>query len=311
MVERDLSLAAYEEQPLHLLHLSARESVDALRAAQAKGVAATAEVTPHHLCLTDEAVRSLDSNVKMNPPLRSADDRAALIEGLRRRHDRLGRHRPRPARAAREGGAVRGGAFRRHRPRDRLRGALHQPRRAGAPPAGDRCSSACRPGRRAPTGSSRRGSRSAPRPTSSSWTPLRLGASRKRASARVPRTRGFSASTLRGRVRADRGRGTNGVRGVIVAETQLDERTERYAREVAAAINSVASVREAFALGSAARRRLRPRDERPRPRRGRGRAARGVSNRSFVRKLRELAAPGRDLELVALRGRHASRPTSS
>jgi dihydroorotase len=83
MVERDLSLAAYEEQPLHLLHLSARESVDALRAAQAKGVAATAEVTPHHLCLTDEAVRTLDSNLKMNPPLRSADDRAALIDGLR------------------------------------------------------------------------------------------------------------------------------------------------------------------------------------------------------------------------------------
>jgi len=83
MVERDLSLAAYEAAPLHLLHLSARESVDALRAAQAKGVEATAEVTPHHLCLTDDAVRSLDSNVKMNPPLRSADDRAALIEGLR------------------------------------------------------------------------------------------------------------------------------------------------------------------------------------------------------------------------------------
>jgi dihydroorotase len=83
MVERDLSLAAYEEAPLHLLHLSARESVEALRAARGKGVAASAEVTPHHLCLTDEAVRSLDSNVKMNPPLRSADDRAALIEGLR------------------------------------------------------------------------------------------------------------------------------------------------------------------------------------------------------------------------------------
>jgi len=83
MVERDLSLAAYERARLHLLHLSARESVDALRAAQAKGVAATAEATPHHLCLTDEAVRSLDSNLKMNPPLRSADDRAALIDGLR------------------------------------------------------------------------------------------------------------------------------------------------------------------------------------------------------------------------------------
>jgi dihydroorotase len=83
MVERDLSLAAYEDAPLHLLHLSARESVEALRAAQAKGVQATGEVTPHHLCLTDEAVRSLDSNLKMNPPLRSADDRTALIEGLR------------------------------------------------------------------------------------------------------------------------------------------------------------------------------------------------------------------------------------
>jgi dihydroorotase len=83
MVERDLSLAAYENAPLHLLHLSARESVAALRAAQENGVEATGEVTPHHLCLTDEAVRSLDPNVKMNPPLRSAEDREALIEGLK------------------------------------------------------------------------------------------------------------------------------------------------------------------------------------------------------------------------------------
>jgi len=83
MVERDLSLAAYERQPLHLLHLSAWESVQALRRARAEGVAATAEVTPHHLCLTDEAVRSLDPNRKMNPPLRSASDRTALIEALK------------------------------------------------------------------------------------------------------------------------------------------------------------------------------------------------------------------------------------
>ena len=83
MVERDLALAAYEERPLHLLHLSARESVDALRAALAAGVEATAEVTPHHLCLTDEAVRTLDSNLKMNPPLRAEDDRLALIDALR------------------------------------------------------------------------------------------------------------------------------------------------------------------------------------------------------------------------------------
>jgi dihydroorotase len=83
MVERDLALAAYERQPVHLLHLSARESVEALSRAQVAGVAATGEVTPHHLCLTDEAVRSLDANVKMNPPLRAEDDRQALIAGLR------------------------------------------------------------------------------------------------------------------------------------------------------------------------------------------------------------------------------------
>jgi dihydroorotase len=83
MVERDLSLAAYERQPLHLLHLSARESVEALAKAQAEGVAATGEVTPHHLCLTDESVRTLDPNLKMNPPLRSAEDRTALVDGLR------------------------------------------------------------------------------------------------------------------------------------------------------------------------------------------------------------------------------------
>jgi dihydroorotase len=83
MVERDLSLASFEHRPLHVLHVSARESVAALRTAQAAGVAATAEVTPHHLCLTDESVRSLDSNLKMNPPLRSAEDRAALVDALR------------------------------------------------------------------------------------------------------------------------------------------------------------------------------------------------------------------------------------
>jgi dihydroorotase len=83
MVARDLALAAYEAQPVHLMHLSARESVEALSRAQAAGVAATGEVTPHHLCLTDEAVRSLDPNVKMNPPLRAEADRQALVEGLR------------------------------------------------------------------------------------------------------------------------------------------------------------------------------------------------------------------------------------
>jgi dihydroorotase len=83
MVERDLALAAYEERPIHLMHLSAAESVAALRRALADGIAASGEATPHHLCLTDEAVRSLDPNVKMNPPLRAEADRTALLEALR------------------------------------------------------------------------------------------------------------------------------------------------------------------------------------------------------------------------------------
>jgi dihydroorotase len=83
MVGRDLALAGYESQPIHLLHLSARESVDELRRALAAGVRATGEATPHHLVLTDEAVESLDANLKMNPPLRSSDDRSALVAAVR------------------------------------------------------------------------------------------------------------------------------------------------------------------------------------------------------------------------------------
>ena len=82
MVERDLALAKYEGRPLHLLHLSAAESVEALRRAQAEYVRATGEATPHHLCLTDESVRSLDPNLKMNPPLRGSEDRSALVAAL-------------------------------------------------------------------------------------------------------------------------------------------------------------------------------------------------------------------------------------
>ena len=82
MVERDLSLAAFEQRPVHLQHLSARASIDAVRRARAAGVRVSAEATPHHLCVTDELVRTLDANAKMNPPLGSEDDRRALVEGL-------------------------------------------------------------------------------------------------------------------------------------------------------------------------------------------------------------------------------------
>jgi dihydroorotase len=84
MVERDLTLARLEERHVHLMHVSARESVAALDRARAAGALATAEVTPHHLVLTDEAIRSLDPNVKMNPPLRAEEDRRSLLDALRR-----------------------------------------------------------------------------------------------------------------------------------------------------------------------------------------------------------------------------------
>jgi dihydroorotase len=82
-VERDLALTGYEGGRVHVLHLSAAGSVDALRRARAQGVAASGEATPHHLVLTDDAVRSLDPNVKMNPPLRAEQDRVALLEAVR------------------------------------------------------------------------------------------------------------------------------------------------------------------------------------------------------------------------------------
>ncbi|MGZ4387081.1 MAG: dihydroorotase [Gaiellaceae bacterium] len=82
-VARDIAIASYESQPLHLMHISARESVEMIRQARSADVHVTAEVTPHHLCLTDEAVRSLDANLKMNPPLRAEEDRQALIGALR------------------------------------------------------------------------------------------------------------------------------------------------------------------------------------------------------------------------------------
>jgi len=83
MIARDAALAGYEDARIHVQHLSARESVDAMRVAKAGGVRVSCEVTPHHLTLTDDTVRGLDARFKMNPPLRSEDDRTALIEALR------------------------------------------------------------------------------------------------------------------------------------------------------------------------------------------------------------------------------------
>jgi dihydroorotase len=83
MVARDAALARYESARIHIQHVSARETVTAIEQAKAQRVRITAEATPHHLTLTDEAVMGLDPNFKMNPPLRAEADRQALIEGLR------------------------------------------------------------------------------------------------------------------------------------------------------------------------------------------------------------------------------------
>ena len=139
-IARDAALAGYEDGRIHVQHLSAAESVEAVRAAKAAGIQVSCEVTPHHLCLTDEEVRSLDARrFKMNPPLRSEADRQALIEGALRRHDRLHRHRPCPARAGGEGGPLRAGGDGRDGAGDGLCGAPHRPgpaRRARPRPAG-------------------------------------------------------------------------------------------------------------------------------------------------------------------------------
>jgi dihydroorotase len=83
MVARDCALALYEDGRIHLQHLSCAESVEAVAAAKERGVKVTCEASPHHLCLTEQAVRGLDTRMKMNPPLRTEADRRALIEGLR------------------------------------------------------------------------------------------------------------------------------------------------------------------------------------------------------------------------------------
>lgn len=82
MVARDLLLAEETGAHIHIAHLSTAASVRLLREAKARGIRASAEVTPHHLTLCDEDMVAYDANFKMNPPLRSAADREALVAGL-------------------------------------------------------------------------------------------------------------------------------------------------------------------------------------------------------------------------------------
>jgi dihydroorotase len=83
MVARDAALAGYEDARVHFQHLSCAASVDAVADAKARGWRISAEVSPHHLLLTEEDVRGLDTRMKMHPPLATEADRRALVEGLR------------------------------------------------------------------------------------------------------------------------------------------------------------------------------------------------------------------------------------
>jgi dihydroorotase len=82
MVRRDVELAALTGGRLHLAHLSCAESLDALRDARRRGLTVTGETCPHYWTLTDEAVDGYDTHAKMNPPLRSAADRDAVLEAI-------------------------------------------------------------------------------------------------------------------------------------------------------------------------------------------------------------------------------------
>jgi len=83
MIARDIMLTEFTGGKFHVCHISTRQSIELVRQAKARGLAVTCEVTPHHFTLTDQAVESFDTNTKMNPPLRSADDREAIIEGIK------------------------------------------------------------------------------------------------------------------------------------------------------------------------------------------------------------------------------------
>ncbi|HWO01361.1 MAG TPA: dihydroorotase, partial [Blastocatellia bacterium] len=82
-VARDIMLAELTGARVHIAHISTAGSIEMVRRAKRQGLAVTCEVTPHHLALTDATVVGFDTNTKMNPPLRSEEDRAALIEAVR------------------------------------------------------------------------------------------------------------------------------------------------------------------------------------------------------------------------------------
>ena len=82
-VARDILLAEYADAKIHIAHISTKGAVELVRQAKKRGVKVTAEVTPHHLTLTDDVVNSFDTSTKVNPPLRTAEHVQAMVEGLK------------------------------------------------------------------------------------------------------------------------------------------------------------------------------------------------------------------------------------
>ncbi len=83
IVSRDILMAEYTGGQIHIAHISTKNSVNLVREAKKKGIKVTAEVTPHHFTLTDESLKTYDTNFKMNPPLRTQSDVDAIIKGLK------------------------------------------------------------------------------------------------------------------------------------------------------------------------------------------------------------------------------------
>lgn len=83
IVARDIMMAEFVDAKIHIAHISSKKSVELVREAKKKGIKVTAEVTPHHFALTDDSLKSFDTNYKMNPPLRTKEDVEAIIEGLK------------------------------------------------------------------------------------------------------------------------------------------------------------------------------------------------------------------------------------
>ena len=84
MIFRDLSIADYISGKIHIPHVTSKKSVEIIKKFKSKGVHVTAEVTPHHLCLTEDIVKSYNTNAKVAPPIRSLEDKNALIDGVKK-----------------------------------------------------------------------------------------------------------------------------------------------------------------------------------------------------------------------------------